>query len=144
MREYNPTMYYDLELNIMSCLLQRPELMKNIILEDKHFVKYNRIWKFMKTFYSKYKTFDIPLMVSVSSDKYNLIDYLAVLVNLEPAPSNFEYYQKQLIAMYEEERKNKRIIETIFDLSNELYVRKITISEFKEKVDKILKGVNYE
>ena len=43
--------YNDLELSILSCLLQRPELMKNVILEDKHFKKHLNIWIFMKSVY---------------------------------------------------------------------------------------------
>lgn len=137
MKEYNPELYYDLELNIMSCLLQRPSLMEKSILEDKHFIKYQRLWKYMKAFYSKYKTFDIPLMVSLTTDKRNLVEYLSWIVEIEPAPSRFEIYQKQLIELYNEGQKNKWIIDKVFDLANELCVRKVSVYDFREKVEKI-------
>ncbi len=137
MKECNAELYYNLELNIMSCLLQRPSLMEKLILEDKHFIKYQRLWKYMRLFYSKYKTFDIPLMVSVSNDKKQLVEFLSWIVEIEPAPSRFEIYQKQLIDMYNEGQKNKWIIEKIFELANKLYLREITVYDFRKEVDKI-------
>ena len=37
----------DLEKSILSCLLIKPELMEQLILEDKHFIKNQRMWQFM-------------------------------------------------------------------------------------------------
>lgn len=138
MKEYNPELYYNLELNIMSCLLQRPELMNKCILEDKHFKKYQRLWKFMKAFYSKYKCFDIVLMVSVTNDRKNLISYLSWLVEMEPAPSRFEMYQQRLIEMYNESIEEKVIITEIYNLTNKLYVGDYDLISFKKEIDKLL------
>lgn len=141
MKEYNSQLYYDLELNIMSCLLQRPELMSKCTLEDKYFKKYQKLWRFMRIFYSKYKCFDIPLMVSLASgalNKKNLVEYLSWLVEIEPAPSRFEYYQERIIEMYNEADKEKVLIDTIYDLATELTIRKITLYDFRDKVNKLL------
>ena len=129
--------YEDLEINILSCLLQRPELMNKVILEDKHFIKHNKYWKFMKAFYNKFKTFDKTLMYQIVKNKFEFFKYLIWLYEVEPAPSRFELYQKQLIELYNESKKNKWIIENVFDLANDLYVREISVNDFKNKVNEI-------
>ena len=55
--------YIDLEISILSCLLQKPELMEDTILEDKYFTKHKKIWLFMKAFYKRFNNFDITLKI---------------------------------------------------------------------------------
>ena len=129
--------YYDLEINILSCLLQKPELMQELILEDKHFVKNQRLWQFMKAFYKKFNTFDIPLMCSVCQDKYKLVMYVEWLVDVIPAPSLFEKYQQQLIELYEQTKKEKWIKEKLFELANDLYVGSVELKEYILKINDI-------
>lgn len=143
--------YVDLEISILSCLLQKPELMENTILEDKYFVKHKKIWLFMKVFYKRFKNFDITLMMSISKNKYRMSEYICWLIDQEPAPSLFKQYEKQLIDLYNETKKDKWIIEKIYDLSNELYVRNIKTNEYIEKIndiykkaDEIFKEVEYD
>ena len=59
----------DLELCIMSCVILKPELMKEIKFEDKHIVKHQRLWLFLKTFYERFEKFDIQLMYSLDETK---------------------------------------------------------------------------
>ena len=87
----------DLELSILSCLLQKPELMEEVILEDKHFKNNYKLWKFMQSFYKKFHNFDVTLMCSVVDKRYKLIDYIKVLIDLEPNPNLFKEYQEQLL-----------------------------------------------
>lgn len=134
----------DLELNVMSCLLIKPELMENIKLEDKHFQKHQRLWKFMKAFYEKFKTFDVQLMYSVCKDKWHIVHYMQMLVMLEPTYTNFDLYQKQIIEQYEENEKDKILIDVIYELANKLYVRKISTSEFKQKIDEYYQKIKNE
>ena len=129
--------YNDLELSILSCLLQKPSLMNEVILEDKHFIKHQKIWLFMKAFYKKFGNFDLTLMVNISKDKYRIIEYILWLVDKEPAPSLFNEYQKQLIIKYNELKKDKWIIEKVYELANDLYVRNLETSDFRNKVDEI-------
>lgn len=129
--------YDNLELRIMSCLLLKPDLMKELIIEDKHFTKYQRLWKFLKAFYGRYNTFDLTLMVSVCNDKYQILNYIEWLLELEVTTNNFEMYQKQLIDLYNESEKDKLIIEKVFELANRLYVRDITTGRFKELIDEL-------
>ena len=87
----------DLEFSILSCLLIKPELMEKVILEDKHFKRTQRMWQFMKSFYKKFKTFDINLMYSICKDKWQIVEYMSLLLEFEPTASSFDKYQKQLI-----------------------------------------------
>lgn len=129
--------YVDLEISILSCLLQRPELMENTILTDCYFVKHKKIWLFMKAFYKRFKNFDITLMMSISKNKYRMSEYICWLVEQEPAPSLFKQYEKQLIDLYNEKQKEKWIIEKAYELANDLYVRNIKVNEYIEKVNEI-------
>jgi hypothetical protein len=127
----------DMELNVMACLLINPKLMDKVIVEDKHFIKHQRLWQFMKAFYKKFKTFDLQLMYSVCSDKYHIVNYTTWLVTIDTMPSHFDLYQKRLIEQYEESKKNKWIIDNIYKVANDLYVRNISIEAFKNRVDEI-------
>ena len=129
--------YVDLEISILSCLLQRPELMEDTILKDMYFVKHKKIWLFMKAFYKRFKNFDITLMMSISKNKYRMSEYICWLVEQEPAPSLFKQYEKQLIDLYNEKQKEKWIIEKAYELANDLYVRNIKIEEYIDKIKEI-------
>lgn len=131
--------YNDLEMSILSCLLQRPELMSEVVLEDKHFKKHKRVWIFMKSIYKKFGTFDIVLMNSVCKNKYQLMEYVRWLLEVEPAPSLFTKYQQQLIDLYNEEEKDTFFIDKIYQYANDLYVRNINVKQFKDKVDELYK-----
>ena len=111
--------YDDLELSILSCLLQRPELMKDVILEDKHFKKHLNIWIFMKSVYEKFGTFDLTIIINISKNRYQMSEYIMWLYDKEPAPSLFDLYQKQLIDEFEKSEKDKYIINNIYILAND-------------------------
>ena len=132
----------DLELTILSCLLQKPELMNNLIVEDKHFQKRKKIWLFMKSFYNKFGNFDLSLMYSVCKNKYRIIEYILWILEKDAYTSRFEEYQKQLIEMYEETKKEKYISEKIFEAANDLYVKKISLNEFENELKKIYEKAN--
>ena len=134
--------YNDLELSILSILLQKPELMNEVILDDKYFVKYKKIWLFMKAFYNKFHNFDFNLMLSVSKDKYRMMEYIIWIIEKEPNICLFKEYQEQLINLYEESKKDKYIIDKVYELANDLFVRNIEVSEFRNKVDKIYENAD--
>ena len=130
--------YNNLEMSILSCILLKPELMEQVIFEDKHIVSRQRLWQFMKAFYERYKTFDIQLMYSICKDKWQIVENIVQLLEYEPSAVLFETYQKQLIDLYNEGQENKIKIEKAYKLANELYVRKITIEEFKKGINEVL------
>ena len=106
--------YNDLEIAIMSCIIQRPELLENLKLEEKHFIKHQMLWNFLMAFYEKFKTFDFVLMYSVASNKYQLVEYLKQIAETEPAPSLFDKYQDRLIELYEEQKQDSYIRKEIY------------------------------
>lgn len=129
----------DLEICIMSCLLLKPELMKEVNFQDKHITKHKRLWEFMKSFYKKFGNFDIQLMYSVCDNKLNFENYILKVSEIEINQNNFYEYQKRLIAEYEETKKEVFIIQQIYHFANELYVRSINSKQFKEKIEEIYK-----
>lgn len=134
--------YNDLELSILSILLQKPELMDQVILEDKHFIKHKKIWLFMKAFYNKFHNFDFNLMLSIAKDKYRMMEYIIWIIEKEPHIPLFKEYQQQLIDLYEESKKDKYIIDKVYELANDLYVRNIEVKDFRNKIDKIYKNAD--
>lgn len=132
----------DLELNIISCILLKPELMEEIKIEDKYFMKHQRLWQFMKAFYKKFKTFDVQLMYSVCKDKWHIVNYIQMLLDVEPKKKNFEKYQQRLIEQYNENKKDKWIIEKVYQLANDLYVKNIKVDDFQNEVNKVYKKAN--
>ena len=132
----------DLEYEILSCLLLKPELMKKVRLEDKHFKKMQRMWKFMKAFYKKFGSFEPGLMYSVCKDKWQIVNATSLLLEFEPNANRFEEYQNRLIEMYDELEKDKWIIEKVYESANDLLVRNISTNDFKSKVDEIYKNAD--
>ena len=134
--------YYGIELSILSCLILKPELMSELILEDKHFIKYQRIWQYMKSFYNKYKTFDLQIMFAVCKNKYELMDYIEKLVINEVDVDNFNLYQNELLKSFEENKKERWIKNKVFVLANELINQNIDLKEFDLKYKKLYEDVN--
>lgn len=129
--------YNDLEMSVLSCIILKPELMEQIKFEDKHIIKHNCLWQFMKSFYKKFGNFDPVLMFDMCSNNWKLVMYIERLADLELSANHFEEYQQRLIESYEELKKDKWIINKIYNLANDLYVRNIKVSEFQDKVKKI-------
>lgn len=127
----------DLEYCVLSCILLKPELMEKVILEDKHFVKTQKIWQFMKSIYKHFHTISVDLAYSICKDKYQIVEWLAFLLELEPTSELFETYQKQLLDLYNESDKEKWKKEKIYILANELLVGNINSKKFKEKMENI-------
>lgn len=129
--------YYDLELSVLSCLLQKHDLMNEVILDDKYFIKHKKIWLFMKSFYKKFECFDLTLMVNISKNKYRMGEYIAWLIDKEPSISLFKQYQEQLIEEFDKNQKEKLIINKIYELSNDLFVGNINLQDFKNEFYKL-------
>lgn len=134
--------YYNLECCILSCILIKPELINKIIIKDTDFKNFNNLFTFMKSFYSKFKTFDINLMYSVISNKYQFTEYITQLIELDCDINNFELYQQQLIDLINFDEKEQWKIEKIYQLSNDLVVHKINTIEFGKKVNEVYKNAN--
>ena len=134
--------YNNLELSVLSCILQKPKLIEKTILKDEHFKKHYKIWQFMKAFYKKFGNFDLTLMMSISKNKYRMIEYIMWMLDKEPTTALFNEYEKQLIDEFNEQEKDKWIINKIYELSNDLLMRSITTNDFKIKVNDIYSKAN--
>jgi len=128
--------YNDLEVSILSILLQKPELMDKLIIDDKYFIKQKKMWLFMKDFYRIFGNFDLNLMFSVCKNKYHLMSYIEQLILSEPCVSLFEEYQKQLIKEYDELKKDKWVREKVYELANDYYMMDLSLEEFKKEIIK--------
>lgn len=127
----------DLEESILSCLLQKPKLMENLIIDEKYFTKSKKLFSFMRSFYQRFGNFDLTLMYSLCKSKYYFVENIKYLLEIEVTPSLCLEYQKQLINLYEEEKMERWKINKIFDLANSLYCRNITTKDFKEEFEKV-------
>lgn len=144
--------YYNLELTILSCLLQRPELMKDLVDNiDNYFIKYKKLLIFMKAVYKKFGNFDLTLMTSITKNKYRIMEYIELLIDKEPAPSKFKQYQQQLIDLYNETKKERYIIDEVYRLANDLFAKNISVKDFDynykiilQKADMFFKEVKDE
>lgn len=134
--------YSDLEASVLSCILQKPELMEKTILKDEHFKTNYKLWVFLKSFYSRFKNFDLTLMMSIAKSKYRMMEYVMYLLEQEPAPSLFEVYEKRLIEIYQQQKSEAFISKRIFELANDLFVGNINATTFKQKVDDIYAKAN--
>lgn len=131
--------YYELEKCVLSCLLAKPELMEQNELKDEYFIKYKRLWIFMKSFYERFKTFDKVVMKDICTNKNMMVNYLVSIEDNEGKYVRFNLYKQRLIDSFNENKKDKAIIEVIYKLANDLYVRNINLKQFKEDLTKILK-----
>lgn len=129
----------DLELSILSCLILDPDLNKKLRVNDIHFKKHRRMFLFMKSFYERFGTYDIQLMYSVCKDKWHIINYLEMLMDVEITTKNFELYQDRLIEQYYTSEKDKWIAEKVFQKASDLFVGKISSLMFKNEIEKIYK-----
>lgn len=134
--------YNDLEFQVLSCIIQKPEFMNNNKLKDEYFVNHKRLWVFMKSFYEKFGNFDFALMYSIVDKKEIFLEYMLRLTDFELLPHRFEQYQQRLIDKYNEGKKTEWAINMIYEYANKLYVRTITIDEFRLRVDEIIEKAN--
>lgn len=125
---------YDLEESIISCILQKENLINELFIDLKCFQssKNKRMILFLKKIYDEYKKFDITLMISKfpkDEQKNTFIEYYTNLFNLVPSPSLFYEYQQELMNEY----KNLEIKGVIKKYENS----QLSLDELIEKINNI-------
>lgn len=132
----------DLEEAIISCILQKPSLINELIIDETDFYKYPKQFKFFIDFYEKFKCLDLVLMVNKirKSDRSKFIELIDKLIDFEPSPSCFRLYQEALLEYnkeYEKEIKEnqlkKKIIEKVLILNNS----DSDLNQWFEEIEKI-------
>lgn len=129
--------YTDLEMSIISCFLQQPDLIKKINGKEDYFIKHKKLILFFKAIYKKFGCFDINLMCNACKNEYKLMTYIELLVQCEPVPKNIDLYIQQLEELRTELKKDKWIREKVYLLASELYVKSITIEDFNTRLNEI-------
>lgn len=132
----------DLEEAILSCLLQEPELVNKLIVDEDDFNKYPKQFKFFRNFYDKFGTLDLVLMVNKIrlEDRYKLIDVFDKLIDFEPSPSCFRLYQEALLEYNKECRKEileNKAKEKIIKKAVELNDKNESLENWFEEIQKI-------
>ncbi len=132
--------YTDLEMSIISCFLQQPDLIKKIDGKEKYFIKHKKLILFLKAIYNKFGCFDINLMCNACKNEYKLMDYIVWLVQLEPIPSHIDLYIHELEELRVELKKDKWIREKIYYLASKLLIKSIDINDFNIELQEIYKN----
>ena len=131
----------NMELNIMCCLLMRPELMEEMEIGDEEFRNYKRLWKFLKAFYNRFRNFDIELMASVCNDKYQIVEYAQMILERQASTTNFKKYQKMLVEFNHKEKLETFFTDKIFEYAFELSVGTINSDEFTDKTNELYEKI---
>ena len=131
------TSNYDLEDNIISCILQNNHLINELYVDDIAFQNQtNRnIINFFKKFYKEHKNLDVVLMTSSlkETQQANFINYISSKFDLPAFPALFYEYQESLVEKF----KTKQIEDLIDNYKNSK-IQKDTL------VEKILEIQNKE
>lgn len=131
----------DYEESVLSCLLQKPELMKELIVDENDFYKYKRIFKYFKLFYDTFNCLDLVLMVNKikKGNRHLLIEVFDKLIDFEPTTSYFKFYQEGLLEYnkehlkeLQEEKAKNEILELALKLSHD----EISLNDFFEEIEK--------
>jgi len=130
-----------LEESILSILLQKDELMKDLKVKQKNFVKYPQIFLFFTKFYEIYGHLDITIMVNKAKDKLKLLNAVEKLWNYDCYISvkRFDDYQDALIEFHEENKKlceEKKLVNEILSACLNLSREQMDLESFKKIVNR--------
>ena len=131
MSEFNK----DLELSIISCILQKPKLIDELYIETSMFRKdINReMVIYLKNFYKKNKNLDFTLLYNSTSDvdfAGKLIDFCTNAITIEATTAHFNEYQEKFIIKYKENKIRELINSYVID-------KKINIDELIKQINQV-------
>ena len=134
----------DYEESILSCLLQKPDLMNELIVSENDFYKYRRIFRYFKLFYETFNCLDLVLMVNKikTDNRHILVEVYDKLIDFEPATSCFRLYQEGLIEYnkeYLQKQKKEKAENDIIELTLKLSNKQIILDEYFKKIEEIKK-----
>lgn len=134
----------DYEESILSCLLQKPDLMNELIVSENDFYKYRRIFRYFKLFYETFNCLDLVLMVNKikTDNRHILVEVYDKLIDFEPTPSCFRLYQEGLIKYnkeYLQKQKKEKAENDIIELTLKLSNKQIILDEYFKKIEEIKK-----
>lgn len=149
---------YDVENNLISCILQKPSLINEMFIDLSCFRSdlNKRMIMFFKDFYNKNKNLDISLMVEemkTEEQKNRFINYYVEMIDITPSPSLFYEYQQKMIDIYKDNlikqeigryiKKNielDELVENINNISNEVMVIKQNNKRTPEEMIRMIRN----
>ncbi len=149
---------YDVENNLISCILQKPSLINEMFIDLSCFRSdlNKRMIMFFKDFYNKNKNLDISLMVEemkTEEQKNRFINYYVEMIDITPSPSLFYEYQQKMIDIYKDNlikqeigryiKKNielDELVESINNISNEVMVIKQNNKRTPEEMIRMIRN----
>lgn len=149
---------YDVENNLISCILQKPSLINEMFIDLNCFRSdlNKRMIIFFKDFYDKNKNLDISLMVEemkTEEQKNKFINYYVEMIDITPSPSLFYEYQQKMIDIYKDSlikqeigkyiKKNielDELVENINSISNEVMVIKQNNKRTPEEMIRMIRN----
>ena len=149
---------YDVENNLISCILQKPSLINEMFIDLSCFRSdlNKRMIMFFKDFYNKNKNLDISLMVEemkTEEQKNKFINYYVEMIDITPSPSLFYEYQQKMIDIYKDSlikqeigkyiKKNielDELVENINSISNEVMVIKQNNKRTPEEMIRMIRN----
>ena len=149
---------YDVENNLISCILQKPSLINEMFIDLNCFRSdlNKRMIMFFKDFYNKNKNLDISLMVEemkTEEQKNRFINYYVEMIDVTPSPSLFYEYQQKMIDIYKDNlikqeigryiKKNielDELVENINNISNEVMVIKQNNKRTPEEMIRMIRN----
>lgn len=156
---------YDIEDNIISCIIQKHSLINEIYVDVELFQNSinKRMIIFFQKFYKEYKTLDLILMmnsINKENSKNILANYYTEMLMYCPTTSLFYEYQEKLIDIYRNRKikesikmfekgklTNDELLENINNVQNEVMVikqnNKVTPEEMLDMVRNREKIINF-
>lgn len=149
---------YDVENNLISCILQKPSLINEMFIDLNCFRSdlNKRMIMFFKDFYNKNKNLDISLMIEemkTEEQKNRFINYYVEMIDATPSPSLFYEYQQKMIDIYKDSlikqeigkyiKKNielDELVENINSISNEVMVIKQNNKRTPEEMIRMIRN----
>lgn len=147
----------ELEDSIVSCILQKNELINELYIDETVFsnqLNYDMI-KFFKKFYKEYKTLDITLLTNCFKEdekKNKMFDYYMEHLNYLPSVDLFYQYQEELVEIYKDKQvgllvdkykwndlPKEDLIDGLNEIQNKSYIsntssKKLTPTEMLQKI----------
>lgn len=99
----------EVEFQIFSCLVIKPNFLKEINFEEKYF-KNHKILSFLKKLYKQYEYLDGSLIISESSKFKNGMETILQFIDCEASPSNIRGYYKKLKDNYYKKLDRKSVV----------------------------------
>ena len=129
--------YNDMEKSVLACFMIKPDLMKETILTEEHFINHKEVWNYFRKFYDTFDTLDLSMMMSFAKNKNKVLMMVMELMDYDVLVSRFKIYEQRLIEMSKEEEKEMRLIRIASDLLLDLQFHKINFEQFKDEINRL-------